>query len=166
MVKKILFLFILLGFIMGAQAQEIAKWKIEDVVRSYSEKNDTVYVVNFWATFCKPCIEEIPDFILLAEKYKSQKVKLILVSLDLPSYYPKKIADFAKENNYHTNIVWLQETDADYFCPMIDEKWSGAIPATIIVNNSIGYRKFLEDQISPEELESILQMAIKNSDAK
>ena len=154
MIKRILVLFALIGFVMTANSQTIAKWKIEDVVKSYSAKNDTVYVVNFWATFCKPCIEEIPDFIRIVEKYKEQKVKLLLVSLDLPSYYPAKIAAFAKKNNYNTNIVWLNETNADHFCPAIDEKWSGAIPSTIITNNKTGYRKFVEDQMSAEELES------------
>lgn len=143
-----------------AGSQTIAKWKIEDVVKSYSAANDTVYVVNFWATFCKPCIVEIPDFIKMTDKYKSQKVKLLLVSLDLPSYYPAKIASFIKKNNYKTNHVWLNETNADHFCPMIDEKWSGAIPSTIIVNNSNGYRKFVEDQMSAKEFEASLKDAI------
>jgi thiol-disulfide isomerase/thioredoxin len=160
MMKRLISLLTLTGFVLTGQSQVIAKWKIEDVVRSYSAKNDTVYVVNFWATFCKPCIEEIPEFIRIVEKYKTQKVKLLLVSLDLPSYYPARIAGFIKKNNYNTNHAWLNETNADHFCPMIDEKWSGAIPSTIIVNNSNGYRKFVEDQMSPEEFENALKDAI------
>jgi thiol-disulfide isomerase/thioredoxin len=140
--------------------QKIAKWKIEDVVKSFSANNDTVYVVNFWATFCKPCNEEIPDFIRLAEKYKKQKVKLMLVSLDLASYVPVRLPEFIKKNNYKTNHVWLNETDADRFCPMIDAKWSGAIPATIIVNNKTGYRKFFDDQINTTDFEAALKTAM------
>ena len=143
-----------------ANSQKIAKWKIEDVVKSFSAKNDTVYVVNFWATFCKPCNEEIPDFIRLVAKYKTQKVKLLLVSLDLPSYVAVRLPAFIKKNKYNTNHVWLNETDADRFCPMIDVKWSGAIPATIIVNNKTGYRKFVEDQISAADFEAALKAAI------
>jgi thiol-disulfide isomerase/thioredoxin len=161
MIRKLFFVLILLAFVTAAKSQVIAKWKIEDVVRSFSAKNDTVYVVNFWATFCKPCIEEIPHFIRLVEKYKTQKVKLLLVSLDLPGYYPVRIAAFAKKNNFNTNHVWLNETNADHFCPMIDPKWSGAIPATIIVNNKTGYKKFTEDQMSAEEFEKTLKEALK-----
>lgn len=164
MMKKLLFLLTLIGFVLTVSSQSIAKWKIEDVVKSYSANNDTTYVVNFWATFCKPCIEEIPDFTRLAEKYKDQKVKLLLVSLDLPSYYPAKIAAFVKRNpkvfRGNTNHVWLNETNADHFCPMIDEKWSGAIPSTIIVNNKTGYRKFVEDQMNAAEFEASLKEAI------
>ncbi len=150
----------LIGFVITATSQSIAKWKIEDVVKSYTANNDTVYVVNFWATFCKPCNEEIPDFIRLVEKYKTQKVKLLLVSLDLPSYVPVKLPAFIKKYNYNTNHVWLNETNADHFCPAIDEKWSGAIPSTIIVNNKTGYRKFVEDQMSAGEFEASLKEAI------
>ncbi|MGB4845910.1 MAG: redoxin domain-containing protein [Ferruginibacter sp.] len=160
MIKKLLFLLILIGFVNSGNSQTIAKWKIEDVVKSFSAKNDTVYVVNFWATFCKPCIEEIPDFIRIVEQYKDQKVKLLLVSLDLPSYYPAKITSFAKKNKYNTNIVWLNETNADHFCPAIDKQWSGAIPSTIIVNNKTEYRKFVEDQMSAEEFEASIKEAI------
>ncbi len=160
MIKKGLFLLILTGFVITATSQSIAKWKIEDVVKSYVVNNDTTYVVNFWATFCKPCNEEIPDFIRLVEKYKTQKVKLLLVSLDLPSYVPVKLPAFIKKYNYNTNHVWLNETNADHFCPAIDEKWSGAIPSTIIVNNKTGYRKFVEDQMNAEEFETVLKEAI------
>ena len=160
MIKKLLFLCTFLVFITSANSQKIAKWKIEDVVKSFSAKNDTVYVVNFWATFCKPCVAEIPDFIRIVDKYKKQKVKLLLVSLDLPSYVAVRLPAFIKKNNYKTNHVWLNETDADHFCPMVDPKWSGAIPSTLIVNNSNGYKKFTEDQITPADFEKFLQEAI------
>lgn len=96
MVKKFLPLFVLIAFVAVANAQTISKWKIEDVVRSYSKNNDTVYIVNFWATFCKPCIKEIPDFIQIVKKYEKQKVKLLLVSLDLPTFYPARIRTLQK----------------------------------------------------------------------
>lgn len=160
MIKRLLFLIGFLVFAAAANSQTIAKWKIEDVVRSFSANNDTVYVVSFWATFCKPCNAEIPDFIRLTDKYKKQKVKLLLVSLDLPSYVPVKLPEFIKKYKYKTNHVWLNETDADRFCPMIDVKWSGAIPATIIVNNKTGYRKFVEDQMSAEDFEAALKAAM------
>jgi thiol-disulfide isomerase/thioredoxin len=160
MIKKLLLVCTLIMSAAAANCQHIPRWKIEEVVRSYSAMNDTVYVINFWATFCKPCNEEIPDFIRLAEKYKKQKVKLLLVSLDLPSYVPVRLPEFIKKNKYKTNHVWLNETDADRFCPMIDANWSGAIPATVIVNNKTGYRKFVEDQMSAVDFEAAIKTAI------
>src|ERR1700743_701967 len=121
--KAIRIFIIGLSFFFSSQlmAQTIQKWKIEDVVNSFSQKTDSIYVVNFWATFCRPCLEEMPTLITISDKYKAQKIKLIFVSLDLPSYYPNKIADFKIKNNIHNQIVWLDEDDAGHFGPPIDK---------------------------------------------
>ena len=158
--KKIIITGLFFCFAIGLQAQDIPKWKITDVVKYMNTKTDTVLVVSFWATFCKPCVAEIPDFIKITNKYKNQKVKLVLVSLDLPLFYPDKIAAFAKKNNFNTNLAWLNETDADYFCPMIDSSWSGAIPATIIVNTKTGYKKFWEGDVKGDFFEKELKKGI------
>jgi thiol-disulfide isomerase/thioredoxin len=158
--KKILF--IVLFFIAGlsANSQHIAKWKITDVEKFMSVKNGDILVINFWATFCKPCVAEIPSFINITGKYKTSQVKLLLVSLDLPSYYPVKIASFAKKHQFNTKIVWLAETNADYFCPKIDAKWSGSIPSTLIINTKTGYRKFIESEMTAVQFEEALKEVI------
>ena len=75
--KKIYFYIALLFcFVIVVAGQQIPKLKMTDVVKSFSNKSDTVYVINFWATFCKPCMAEIPDFIKIANKYKSTKSKI------------------------------------------------------------------------------------------
>lgn len=163
--KKSIITGLFLCAVMALQAQQIPILKMTDVVHSFSTKNDTTYVINFWATFCKPCVAEIPDFIKITNKYKTKKVKLLLVSVDLPLFYPNKIAAFAKKNNFNTNIAWLNETNADYFCPMIDSSWSGAIPATIIVNSKTGYKKFWEAEITAANFEKELKKAIETSAA-
>ncbi len=158
--KHLLLLIIMISIVGISNGQSIPRMKMADVVASFSKHNDTVYVVNFWATFCKPCVGEIPDFIRIVKKYEQQKVKLLLVSLDLPNYYPARIASFVKKNHFNTNIAWLNETNADIFCPMIDQKWSGAIPATIMVNNKTGYKKFFEDEIKADQFERELKLAM------
>ena len=67
----------------------------------------------------------------------------------------------AKKHNFKTNIVWLQETDADYFCPKIDTTWSGSIPATLFVNTKTGYRKFFEGEMTVVEFEGLLKEVIE-----
>ena len=160
--KKWIYISLLLivpGFVI---AQPIPKWKITDVEQYIRDSKDDVLVINFWATFCKPCVAEIPFFISTVEKYKSSKVSLLLVSLDLPSFYPKKIASFAKKNGFKTAIAWLDETNADYFCPKVDNAWSGSIPATLVINKKTGFRKFAEEEMSLASFEAIIKQAISN----
>jgi thiol-disulfide isomerase/thioredoxin len=159
--KKLSFVLLLLSVTMFSFAQQIPKWKITDYEKYISSSKDEVLVVNFWATFCKPCVAEIPSFISTVEKHKADKVKLMLVSLDLKSEYPAKIASFAKKHHFNTNLAWLNETDADYFCPKVDVKWSGSIPSTIFINTKTEYRFFYEGEMTLQEFEKELAAAIK-----
>lgn len=143
----------------SVKAQDIASWKVKDV-KNYIDKSDSILVINFWATFCVPCVEEIPYLQGISNKYKNQKVKLLLVSLDLPSFYPHKIETFANEHNINSEVVWLNETNADYFCPAIDKSWSGVIPATIFINKKTGYKKFIEEEMTAEQFEAELKKAL------
>ena len=152
-------LFLLLFFVSGVNSQSIPKWKLKDL-QSAIANADKPTIFNFWATFCKPCIEEIPYFEELVKKYDSAGVQLILVSLDMSETYPKKIQTFAKRFKFKSQITFLDETNADLFCPAVDSSWSGAIPASLFINNKTSYRKFFEDQLSKEKLEKEIKAMI------
>ncbi len=152
-------LFILLGVFFlasGTHAQLVKSIKALDLEKFIAESNGPL-IVNMWATWCKPCIEELPYYLEEVKKQNASagsgdSLKLLLVSLDFKEAFPKGIASFAKKRNVTAPIVWLDETNADYFCPKVDPKWSGAIPATLFINNKTGYRNFVEEQISHERL--------------
>ena len=94
-------------------------------------------------------------------KYEKDGLQILFVSLDMQDDYPAKVNSFIKKRKM--SAVWLDETNADYFCPKVDEKWTGAIPATLFINNSKNYRKFVEEQISEEALEKeIMTLLEKN----
>ena len=125
----------------------IRKIKITDLEQTIAQ-SDHPLIVNFWATFCAPCNKEIPYFQSAVAQYKDQRVELILVSLDLPDDYPAKIAAFAKERGYTVPVVWLDETNADYFCPKVDPRWTGGIPCSLFINNKTHYRRFFDRQLT------------------
>lgn len=146
--------------LLGVQGQSVQKVKITDVEKMIADAKDSIVVVNFWATFCKPCNAELPFMHSVVKKYETNKIKFLLVSIDLPSFFPDKIDAFVKKSNYTAPVVWLNETNADYYCPKIDPKWYGSIPATLIVNNRTGYRKFMEKEFKQEEFDTELRLAI------
>ncbi len=147
----------ILGIIAGIvlagslDAQEIKKIKAVDLEKTILESK-TPLIVNFWATWCQPCIEEIPYFLEEVKDNKKDSVQILLVSLDFKEAFPANISAFAKKRKFNAPIVWLDETNADYFCPKVDPKWSGAIPATLFINNNKGYRNFYEEQLSHDQL--------------
>jgi thiol-disulfide isomerase/thioredoxin len=143
-------------------AQEIPKWKVADL-KSAIEKAEGPTIFNFWATFCKPCIEEIPYFQQLAAKYQSAGVKLVLVNLDAPEEYPARIRSMAQRFKMTAPIAYLDESNADLFCPVVDKQWSGVIPASLFVNHKTRYRKFYEDQLNKEELEKEIERMISSA---
>jgi thiol-disulfide isomerase/thioredoxin len=149
MIRFCLFFLSLLFCAVDMSAQVIRKVSVTDL-ETYIRKSDHPMLVNFWATYCVPCIEEIPYF--QKEVVKHRHLELLLVSLDLPDYYPEKILAFAKKNHYTGTIFWLNETNADFFCPKIDKNWSGGIPASLFVNNKTGFTKFFEQQLSPGQV--------------
>ncbi len=155
MIRNLLTTAIIVIASVQVQGQEIKRWKINELLE-YIEKSDSALVINFWATFCAPCIEEIPYFQTISKQYASNKVKLLLVNLDFKEYYPDKIAGFAKKHDFTAEIVWLDEEKPDQFCPMIDKTWSGAMPATLFSNKVNGYRKFFESQMNAERFEAQL----------
>jgi thiol-disulfide isomerase/thioredoxin len=159
--KRIIFLLLVftVSLSLSVEGQSIPSWKITKL-QKYIDNTDSVLVINFWATFCKPCIGELPYMQSISEKLKDKRVSILLVSLDLPEAYPVTINNFAKAGSYTAPIVWLNETNADYFCPKIDQAWSGAIPTTLFINRKKGYRKLVQEQMDKERFERELKKAL------
>ena len=158
---NLLFVFVLFFSCREVNSQSIPKWKITDL-EEYIAKSDTPVIVNFWATYCVPCIKEIPYFQEVVKKYEEKGVKLLLVSLDFRESFPDKISSFADKRKFTSPIVWLDETDADYFCPKVDSTWSGVMPATLFINNKKGHRSFFEEEMSKEEFESEIRKIVND----
>lgn len=124
-----------------------------------NQQDETVYVINFWATWCAPCIKELPDFEKLGQDYKSGNVKVILVSLDFPRQYDTKLKPFIKKHNLQSDVLVLNDVDANSWIPQVSSDWSGAIPATLIYNKE--KRVFYEQTFTYETLKTELNKFLK-----
>lgn len=117
----------------------------------FNKKNDTTYVLNFWATWCKPCVKELPAFEELNREYSDQKVKVVLVSLDFPENVNTHVIPFMEKKGLQSEVVLLDDPDANTWIPKISKEWSGAIPATLMVRDE--RQKFYERSFTYTELE-------------
>ncbi len=131
---------------------ELEVYDYEGFEKFLNKKDDTIYVINFWATWCVPCVKELPYFEKLGEEYKDKNVELLLVSLDFPHVYESKLKPFIKQKQLKSKVIALDDTDMNSWIPKVNKDWSGAIPATVIYRNDS--RKFFEGSFTYEELET------------
>lgn len=132
---------------------EVIKWpKLEEYI---NKKEDKIKVINFWATWCKPCVEELPHFEKIHQQYKDKNVEVLLVSLDQASMTDKVKASL-KKNNITARVVLLDEVDFNKWINQVDTTWSGSIPATLIVSKNNTSKAFYEKQFTQRELEELI----------
>jgi thiol-disulfide isomerase/thioredoxin len=155
---------LLLGLCMGmfglgfGQKNTVQSLTISQLDSLIKENPNELLIINFWATFCKPCVEEIPHFIRVVERNAKRPVRLLLVSVDAADQYPNNILRFAQKKKWNVPLYWLNETDPNYFCPAVDPSWSGSIPATLFVSSipNHGIRLFWEAPITEQKLEAMI----------
>ena len=97
---------------------------------------DKTYVINFWATWCAPCVKELPHFEEVNIEFKDKNTEVILVSLDFPSQIESKLKPYLKKNKIKSRVILLDDSKMNTWVPKVSEQWDGGIPATLIVNAS------------------------------
>lgn len=128
-------------------------------LKPYLTKEDNkTHVVNFWATWCKPCVEELPAFEKIHRENKANNVEVLLVSLDFPNEIESHLIPFIKNNGLEPEVIMLDDPDQNKWINGVDKSWSGAIPATIIYNKN--KRAFFERSFTYDELTKELQQFI------
>lgn len=159
MEKTISILFFLLFVAVQAQNKqnELKIVNFEELNSLVLQNGNTLYVVNFWATWCKPCIEELPGFMEVNRKNQNnENFKMILVSLDHPRLLKTKVKGFVERQKIDTDVYILDTKDSpEDWMSRIDPEWIGAIPSTIFYKNGkkILFKQF---QISQFELEDLI----------
>ncbi len=125
-------LFLLITFANTCSAQEVVVYEnFDDFEKAIIKEDGDIYVINFWATWCAPCVKELPYFEKLHADNK--KVKVILVSLDSRVDLEKKLLPFIERKKITAKVILLSDKDYNSWLPKIDKEWSGSIPATLII---------------------------------
>jgi thiol-disulfide isomerase/thioredoxin len=118
------------------------------------KQNDTVYLINFWATWCGPCRKEMPAIEAIGEKYKSNKFKILLVSLDFRDQLDISLLPYLKANAIKSEVVLLDDPRQDHWIDNINHEWEGDLPYTIIYGPN--FRDFYTQAFTFHELDSII----------
>ncbi len=132
----------------------------DDLAYMFNHQNDTTYVINFWATWCSPCIAELPYFEYMNKTYKDQKVKVVLISLDSKKHIDSKLRPFIQREKLMSHVVALTDTDYNTWIDKVNPDWDGAIPVTIIYNKE-EYEIVKGEFDNYEELNTIVKSYLK-----
>lgn len=136
--------------------------RFEDLeTRIREASSNSTLIINFWATWCGPCVEELPSFEQLNKNFGGPNLKVWLVSLDFKSRLEKQFVPFLEKQQLKSEVILLADMDADAWIPRIDPNWEGALPATLIVRN--GQRELFPTAFENyQELESFVLSFLKN----
>ena len=150
-------LVILLGVFLSASAsgQTINQIKLKDLQKLLITKSDRIQVINFWATWCAPCVKEIPLFEKLRTHNSNVDITLVSMDFDLDPD-PAKVERFVTRKALKNKVVILAETDPNSWIDKIDKTWSGALPATLIINTQTGKRKLIQKELHEGDLEKLI----------
>lgn len=141
-------------------SQNVSVIKITDLEKRIRNNSDTTYIVNFWATWCVPCVKELPDFDSISATYINKKVKVLLVSLDFKEDLKIKLLPFISTKKVRSEVVLLDELNANYFIPKVSDEWTGAIPATLIINDQKKLNRFFEKKLNYEFLKTEIENSL------
>ena len=130
--------------------EQIEVVNFEGLETLLEKQAEDVLVVNFWATWCKPCVEEMPYFEEVHDSLGGEDLKVILVSLDFPSKLESQLIPFVKERGLEPQVVLLDDPHENDWIPKVDSTWSGAIPATLFLKDR--ERKFFEKSFTRASL--------------
>ncbi len=149
-------LFISLAMSLNANAQHAKLVKLSELQKIIGSPSDKIIVMNFWATWCAPCIKEMPLFEKL--NLANPNVKVILVSMDYDlDPNPEKVNRFLVKREIQSEVLLLTEHDPNSWIDKIESAWSGALPATLIINSKTHERKFVEKELKDGDLERLLE---------
>jgi thiol-disulfide isomerase/thioredoxin len=135
-----------------ASAQTVPIITLDNLEKRLEAGADTTFVVNFWATWCGPCVREMPYF----EALDRSRAKVLLVSLDFEDVLGSKVIPFIQKKGITSEVMLLEQGDPNEWIPRVSHEWSGAIPATLFVNTAKRIRGFHEGSFAEGELESKL----------
>jgi thiol-disulfide isomerase/thioredoxin len=139
-----------------ASSEALEIYDFEGFKKFLNRKDDKTYVINFWATWCAPCVKELPYFEKLTQNYSAKGVEVILVSLDFPHMFDTKLKPFIKKRDLKSKVIVLNDPSENKWITAVDSSWSGSIPATVIYSKK--GRRFYEQSFTYDALEKEVKL--------
>ncbi|MGB2869814.1 MAG: TlpA family protein disulfide reductase [Bacteroidota bacterium] len=120
------------------------------------ERNGKILLLNVWATWCAPCVEEFPDLVRLHNESEGSSVEVVVLSIDEPEDVQQKIIPFLKQHHATMKAYVKGFKKDDALIDALNKNWSGAVPATFLYDTNGNQRSFLVGKRSLEQFKKEL----------
>ncbi|RMG23643.1 MAG: TlpA family protein disulfide reductase [Bacteroidetes bacterium] len=150
--KKLSLMVWLMAALGALNAQHVEVLDFPAFEQRLKTHSDTLFVYNFWATWCRPCVKEMPYFEQLNQEFAHKKVKVVFVSLDFPDQLERLVQPFVEKKNIQSEVVLLNAPNYNEWIDKVSPKWTGSIPATLLSMPAKGIHDFKEQAFEYEEL--------------
>ncbi len=149
-------IFLLAGSIASLTAQKMEQIGVPELEKVLASPDNVLHVVNFWATWCPPCVTELPYFEKLSKEYQGMDVKFILISLDFPSQIESRLIPFLNTNKITADVRVMTDLDYNSWIEKVDAGWQGNIPVTLFFNNAGKIKYFHPSEVTEQELKYLI----------
>lgn len=154
--KFVIFLALTLASPFWGYAQTVPIIRFAQLKQRIDRANDTLYVVNFWATWCGPCVQELPEFETLHKTSLGRPTRVLLVSMDSKATLNTRVIPFVRKRNLQMPVVLLDEPDLETWVDQLAPEWTGALPMTLLLDKKRNKRQFIGQALKEGELETVI----------
>jgi hypothetical protein len=133
--------------------------KFDSVEPYLDNDNDTIYVINFWATSNKVSVDQLPDFEKLRKEYDDESIKVLLISLDPVKDKDSKVIPVLKKMEVKSDVMLLNDPDTKIWRKKVSPLWNGELPATIIYRGNS--TEFYQEALDYNKLKNIIDERLK-----
>lgn len=160
--KGIIFILVIAAASLGQlRSQDITEFDADKLEQLLKIRDGKLHVINFWATWCGPCVTELPHFEKLMDEYPEDQVVFHFISLDFASSVKTSLIPFIEDRRMKSNVVLMTDTDYDRWIRMVDSDWKGNIPATLVLDGKSGSKEFHSGTLNYESLKDMINNHLK-----
>jgi peroxiredoxin len=119
---------------VAAEAVSVTPVDADGLAALHTNSTGKVRLVNFWATWCAPCVAEFPDLVTLNRIYRIWDFEMTTVSVNEPDEQVKVLAFLKKQEASNRNLLFAS-TDREKLMNAFDPQWQGAVPFTVVIDD-------------------------------
>lgn len=144
---------LVLVFLIGAKTTlaQVKTITLPALKLKITEQTTDKIIINFWATWCKPCVTELPQFEQINTQFDQYQIKVILVSVDFLNEIGK-VNQMVKAKGIKSEVWLMNAKNQNEFIEGVSKNWSGSVPASWLINKKTGKNKMIEKSLTKTEI--------------